>query len=51
MLALYRSGRQADALDAYRRGRQALRDELGLEPGPALRELEQRILDQDVRHT
>ena len=47
MLALYRSGRQADALDAYRRGRQALRDELGLEPGPALRELEQRILEQD----
>lgn len=47
MLALYRSGRQADALDAYRRGRQALDDELGLEPGPELRALEQRILSQD----
>ena len=47
MLALYRSGRQADALDAYRAARQALVDELGLEPGPELRELEQAILRQD----
>ncbi len=47
MLALYRSGRQADALDAYRQGRAQLQNELGLEPGPALRELEQAILVQD----
>jgi YVTN family beta-propeller protein len=47
MLSLYCCGRQSDALDAYRRGRQSLRDELGLEPGPELRTLEQRILDQD----
>jgi DNA-binding SARP family transcriptional activator len=47
MLALYRSGRQADALTSYREGRAALREELGLEPGPALRELEQAILAQD----
>jgi YVTN family beta-propeller protein len=47
MLALYRCGRQADALDVYRRGRQALNDELGLEPPPQLRELEQRILTHD----
>ena len=47
MLALYRSGRQADALDAYRAAREALVDELGLEPGPELRELEQAILRQD----
>src|SRR6185437_8498794 len=37
MLALYRSGRQTDALDAYRRYRQELSSSLGLEPGPALR--------------
>lgn len=48
MLALYRSGRQVEALDAYRRGRRALGDELGLEPGPELRALEQRILTQDA---
>jgi DNA-binding SARP family transcriptional activator len=47
MLALYRSGRQADALDLYRRTREALVDELGIEPGPALQELEQAILRQD----
>ena len=47
MLALYRSGRQAEALETYREGRRALADELGLEPGPALRALEQRILDHD----
>jgi len=46
MLALYAAGRQADALAAYREARAAL-DELGLEPGPRLRELEQRILNQD----
>jgi DNA-binding SARP family transcriptional activator len=47
MLALYRSGRQADALQAYRDTRSLLGEELGLEPGPALRELETAILRQD----
>jgi outer membrane protein assembly factor BamB len=47
MLALYRSGRQADALDAYRDARSTLRDDLGLEPSPELRALEQAILRQD----
>jgi YVTN family beta-propeller protein len=47
MLALYRSGRQAEALAAYRDARRALRDELGLEPSAELRELERRILAQD----
>jgi YVTN family beta-propeller protein len=47
MLALYRSGRQSDALDVYRRARRTLGDELGLEPGPELRALEQRILTHD----
>ena len=47
LLALYRSGRQADALDQYRRGAARLRNELGLEPGRGLSELEQRILQQD----
>ena len=47
MLALYRSGRQADALAAYHRARRVLTDELGLEPGPELRDLEQRILHQE----
>jgi DNA-binding SARP family transcriptional activator len=47
MLALYRSGRQADALEAYRDARLLLAEELGLEPGPALRELETAILRQD----
>jgi DNA-binding SARP family transcriptional activator/streptogramin lyase len=44
MLALYRCGRQAEALEAYRDGRRHMSDELGLEPGPELRELEARIL-------
>ena len=47
MLALYRSGRQAEALDAYRRGRRFLSDELGLEPGETLKQLERAILEQD----
>jgi DNA-binding SARP family transcriptional activator/DNA-binding beta-propeller fold protein YncE len=47
VLALYRSGRQVDALAAYRRGREALVETLGLEPGPALHELELRILRHD----
>jgi DNA-binding SARP family transcriptional activator/streptogramin lyase len=47
MLALYRSGRQGEALDKYRQGRTALLDELGVETGPALRELEAAILRQD----
>ena len=46
MLALYRSGRQADALAAYRDARTAL-DDLGLEPSPELRTLEQQILRHD----
>jgi class 3 adenylate cyclase/tetratricopeptide (TPR) repeat protein len=47
MLALYRSGRQAEALAAYQDARRALIDELGIEPGPVLRALEQGILRQD----
>lgn len=47
MLALYRSGRQADALRAFRRARQHLADELGLEPGQALVELEAQVLAHD----
>ena len=48
VLALYRSGRQADALAAYRRARQMLAGELGIEPGEELRQLEQAVLRQDV---
>ncbi|TWG11419.1 AfsR/SARP family transcriptional regulator [Actinoplanes teichomyceticus] len=47
MLALYRSGRQADALGVYRAARARLVAELGVEPGPKLHRLEQRILRQD----
>ena len=47
MLALYRCGRQAEALAAYQEARRALVDELGIEPGRALHELERRILMQD----
>jgi len=48
LLALYRSGRQADALRAYRQLRDILIGQLGIEPGPELRELETRILRQDA---
>src|SRR5262249_13757928 len=47
MLALYRSGRQADALDACQDARRVLVEELGVEPTPGLRELEGAILRQD----
>jgi predicted ATPase/DNA-binding SARP family transcriptional activator len=47
MLALYRAGRQAEALETYREAHRVFLDELGLEPGPELRELEQAILRQD----
>lgn len=47
MVALYRSGRQAEALDAYRDARTALRDELGLEPSEELQALQRSILDHD----
>ncbi|MDX1621237.1 MAG: AfsR/SARP family transcriptional regulator, partial [Nitriliruptorales bacterium] len=48
MLGLYRAGRQADALEAYERARRILRDELGVDPSPALQQLHARILDQDT---
>jgi DNA-binding SARP family transcriptional activator len=48
MLALYRSGRQAEALDVYRSAREALVKEFGIEPTSALRELERAILTQDT---
>lgn len=51
MLALYRSGRQAEALAAYGRARAGLVDELGIEPGPALQRLEQDILRQAAHLT
>jgi 8-oxo-dGTP pyrophosphatase MutT (NUDIX family) len=47
MLALYRSERQAEALEAYRAARRELAEELGLEPGEPLKELEQAILRHD----
>ena len=49
MQALYHSGRQADALRLYRRTRAGLVEQLGLEPSPALRELEHAILNHDLR--
>jgi len=48
MTALYRSGRQGDALNAFQRARNALVDELGIEPGPALRAVEAQVLAQDA---
>ena len=47
MLALYRSGRQAEALEVYQRAREALVGTLGIDPGRSLRELQQAILQQD----
>lgn len=47
MLALYRSDRQADALEVFRVAREAMLDQLGIEPGPALQELQRAILEQD----
>ena len=47
MLALYRGGRQADALETFQEARRVLADELGLEPGPELRRLQEAILAQD----
>jgi DNA-binding SARP family transcriptional activator/class 3 adenylate cyclase len=47
MLALYRSGRQAEALEVYQDARSAMVGELGIEPSPALRELERAVLGQD----
>ena len=49
MLALYRAGRQADALEHYRRTRATFADELGIEPGRELQELEQAMLRHDER--
>jgi Bacterial transcriptional activator domain len=47
MLALYRSGRPPDALTAYQEARWVLADEVGIDPGPELRQLQQRILAAD----
>jgi len=48
MLALYHSGRQADALSAYQRARRMLDDQLGIDPSPGLQDLETQILRQEV---
>jgi DNA-binding SARP family transcriptional activator len=48
MLALYRAGRQAEALDVYRAARESLVGEFGIEPTPVLRDLERAILGQDA---
>ena len=48
MLALYRSGRQAEALEVYQDARRALVEEFGIDPSPALQELEQAILRQEL---
>ncbi len=47
MLALYRSGRQAEALDAYHDARRTLADEIGIDPGPELRDLQAAVLRHD----
>jgi predicted ATPase/DNA-binding SARP family transcriptional activator len=49
MVALYRTGRQAEALEVMRAGRRLMVDELGIEPGPELRQLERMILAQDPK--
>jgi DNA-binding SARP family transcriptional activator len=48
MLSLYRSGRQGDALETYRAGRSLLVAELAVEPGPALRQMHERVLAADA---
>jgi DNA-binding SARP family transcriptional activator/tRNA A-37 threonylcarbamoyl transferase component Bud32 len=48
LLALYRSGRQAEALGAYQQARQTLAEELGIDPSPALQRLHQQVLRQDA---
>ena len=51
MLALYRCGRQAEALEAYRAARRTLVEEVGVEPGAELRDLHEAMLRQDPRST
>ena len=51
MLALYRCGRQAEALEAYREARAVLVEQIGVEPGAELRRLHEAILAQDPRST